>query len=472
MKKKIVFSSAILLCLILFIEFSCKDKKASDSNTIENESARKGTDSYMVSGIDKTPFPDFGFMLPTAQADSLGIRVFRLSQDYPETLPTNPQPDFFKIDFKTDWKKYLLAVQKYCFEGNTDVDFRVEDNKVRGWYHMPWQNYTSNGREGFHGLTKEAPVKPYQLASAQSYATGGAWAIGFFNDVAGYTIGRVWNDHNNPDVKAMGKGFNNGAVLFKILFLSIPKDVVEKQIPFLQNGQWWDAYATYNFPDSVNRKQIQVALIQMDIMVRDERAPNGWVFGNFQYNGKMNKANKWENLVPVGIMWGQDPTNNTNQSNPTPKSTIINTKLVETIINPDTTELPATHLGWNGRLNGPVDNPQSSCYSCHSTAQYPQSSPISPLFDADTLKANPIGSQGWMRWFSNLKCGTPFDDPATHQSTDFCLQMAEAVQNFESWKSTQGGLFYNNYSVQSKTTKAATKPETPKKIFTLGRRNM
>jgi hypothetical protein len=463
MKRKIIFAATAFVALLLATQFACNDNKGGTTPAPNNDAP-----PTTVNNGAQEPFPDFGFMLPPKTADSLGIRVFRLSQNYPDKLPEQPLPPFFKTDFQKDWKKYLLEVQKYCFEGNTEVDFRVEDNKVRSWYHMPWQHYTSNGREGFHGLTKEAPVQPYQLAATQSFATGGAWAVGFFNDVAGYSIGQVWKDHNRPDAKAMGSGFKNGAVLFKILFTSIPPDVVEKQVPFLRNGQWWDAYATYNFAKD-EHMPIKVALIQMDIMVRDDRAPNGWVFGNFQYNGKMNRPNKWENLVPVGIMWGQDPQDSTNQSNPQPKVTIINPKLTETIINPDTTELPPTHLGWNGRLNGPVDNPKSSCYSCHSTAEYPQGSPMSPLFDADTLAANPIGSPGWMRWFSNLKCGTPFDGPG-FQSTDFCLQMAESIQNFTSWKQNgQNGYYYTEYN-QPKL-KAGEKAAPQRKVFSLGRRN-
>lgn len=487
MKRKFIIAGTALAAIVLAFQISCNNNP--DGPGGGTTTASSGKDST------QTPFPDFGFMMSPAEADSLGVRVFRLSQDYPAKLPESPLPDFFQTDFKKDWRKYLQQVQQYCFAGNTETDFRVEDNKVRKWYHMPWQHYSSNGREGFHGLTKEAPVKPYQLAPTQSFATGGAWAIGFFNDVAGHTIGQVWKDHLKPDPKAMGSGFKNGAVLFKILFVSMPQDIAEKQVPFLQNGQWWDAYATYNFATD-ERKPIKVALIQMDIMVRDDRAPNGWIFGNFQYNGKMNKASKWENLVPVGIMWGQDPKDTVNQSNPTPSRTIINTKLVETIINPDSTELPPTHLGWNGRLNGPVDNPMSSCYSCHSTAEYPQGSPMSPLFDADTLAANPVSSPGWMRWFSNLKCGTPFDGPP-YQSTDFCLQMAESIQNFDTWQGEQGGLFYTAYQTkpkvtvpQARPTAPAAKPAAPvepevksvpveapanikqRKVFQLGRRNI
>ncbi len=468
MHKKAILTAGLLFTAILVIVIACSDSNKKDS---DNKMGGTGTGT---TATGEHPFPDFGFMVsPQVAADS-GFQVFKLSQDYPATVPTTPLPDFFTIDFKKDWRKYLLAVQQYCFEGNTDIDFRVENNKTRNWYHMPWQHYGPNGREGFHGLTKEAPVQPKQLAAGQTYPTSGAWAVGFFNDMAGYTIGQVWQDHDNPNVKAMGTGFKNGTVLFKLLFLSMPQPIAEQQVPFLQNGIWWDAYATYTF-NSSERTHIKAALIQMDVMIRDERAPNGWVFGNFQYNGKMNKANKWENLVPVGLMWGQDPDNNTDFSNKQPTKTIINTKLLETIINPDSTELPPTHLGWNGRLNGPVDNPMSSCYSCHATAEYPQGSPISPLFDADTLKVAPPGSPGWMRWFSNLKCGTPFDGP-DYQSTDFCLQMAEAVQNFTTWKNTEGGLFYTDYNKKPapKAMKAEDNvpPPAPKKVFPLDRRNI
>jgi hypothetical protein len=207
----------------------------------------------------------------------------------------------------------------------------------------------------------------------------------------------------------------------------------------------------------------------MDIMVRDKRAPHGWVFGNFQYNGAMNKANPWENLVPVGIMRGQDPTVTANVSNPKPTQTILNPQLKETIINPDVQELPATHLGWNSRLNGPVDNPMSSCYSCHATAEYPQASPISPLFDRDTLAMNPPGSPGWMRWFSNLDCGTPFD-PGKAVSTDFCLQMAKAIQNFDTWRLDQDGLFANTYKDSSATSKSVLRASQGK-LHSLARRN-
>ena len=137
-------------------------------------------------------------------------------------------------------------------------------------------------------------------------------------------------------------------------------------------------------------------------------------------------------------MWGNDPEQTGNEyTNPTPTRTRINPNLTEVAINPGP-ELPPTHLGWNGRLDGPVDNPMSSCMSCHMTAEYPQLSPMNPTFQAKD-KIPPVGSRAWMRWFQNEAAGVPFDKGA--QSTDYSLQLAGAMANFYDWKCNEGGVF-------------------------------
>jgi hypothetical protein len=395
---------------------------------------------------DTAAFPDFGYMVPPSEYSG---PVFQLSQNYPDTLPSTV-PAFLSVDYKKDWRGWLEKAQDYCFEGNLDIDFRIEKNPLRKWYHMPWQHTGPNGREGFHGLTQEAPVQAYQLAATQSDGTTGAVAIGFYNDIAGYTIGKMWKKHDHP-IHNQNYSFQQGAVLFKFLFVTFADSTkAARQVPSLTNGIWWDGYVVSDFTKmntpnpAMYRHRSKVVLIQMDVMVRDTTSPHGWIFGNFQYNGNMHRPEKWKNLVPVGIMWDEDPTDTTNQSNPKPVKTVINTSLKGTIINPDASELPPTHLGWNGRLNGPVDNPMSSCYSCHSTAEYPQLALMSPLFNSDTLRNNPPGSPGWMRWFLNLPCGKPFDQDA--RSMDFSYQLAISLQNFYDWKLQQGGLFASAYA--------------------------
>ena len=92
-------------------------------------------------------------------------RIFKLSQDYPTRKPAIEPAvrKILSIDFTKDWKAYADAVRDYIYEGNIEADgvandFYLEDNKVRRWYHVPWQHWGPFGREGIHGLTKEGPV--------------------------------------------------------------------------------------------------------------------------------------------------------------------------------------------------------------------------------------------------------------------------------------------------------------------------
>jgi hypothetical protein len=386
-------------------------------------------------------FPDYGFMAPPRYTGE----PFRLSQDYPAAKPDGTKlPAFFAKmpkGFTTDfagWREYMMAIRDYCFEGNLEVDWRVEKNKARKWYHIPWQHYGETGREGIHGLTKEAPVQPGQLAAGQGQPKPGenyqTYAVGFFNDFGGYTIGQVWKNHFAPEASASStpNGFLEGTVISKLLFVDVPSE----QVPSLINPIQWEAYIQNTYQESA-RSIRPMSLIQMDIAVRDNRAPSGWLFGTFQYNGQLEKKVRWENLIPVGIMWGNDPTiTDSTYTNPQPTQTKINPNLKESVINPDPKELPPTHLGWNGRLNGPVDNPQSSCMSCHMAAEYPALSAMSPLF---TANPPPVGSTAWMRWFQNEKCGMPFDAKA--KSTDFSLQLAISLQNFDAGYSNLGGIY-------------------------------
>jgi hypothetical protein len=258
----------------------------------------------------------------------------------------------------------------------------------------------------------------------------------------------VWADHDRPyPAKAT---FPDGTVVSKLLFVDIPPE----QVPSLANPVQWEGYITETFT-ATKRKIAKLSLIQMDIAVKHPGSPTGWVFGTFQYNGALGKKNRWENLIPVGIMWGNDPENRTNDSNPSPVATRINPQLKETIINPDTNELPPTHLGWNGRLNGPVDNPMSSCMSCHMTAQAPASQPISPLFQ-DNPPAP--GSDQWMRWFQNVKCTERFDPARRAQPMDFSLQLAISIQNFYTWINEGTRMHAEHYRYAEKRAEAKIEP--------------
>jgi len=402
----------------------------------------------------REPFKDYGYKPPAEQYNGT---LFKLSQDYPAQMPDSSQlPAFFQTDFQNDWRNYMLQVRDYCFEGNTEVDWRVENNKMRGWYHMPWQDYGRTGREAIHGLTQEAPLSAGQLAATQTYPVAVAHAIGFYNEFGGYTIGQVWKDHAKPDPSVTSNaGFPIGTVVCKLLFVDMPPAEIAEEIPYLVNPIEWQAYTADGFnapaPGQAQEKPRsvkEVTLIQMDIMIRDDRAPSGWIFGTFQYNGALANATPWNNLIPVGLMWGNDPdyaentqnipvtdANHNFPPNQPVTQTPINTGLKETIINPDANELPPTHLGWEGRLNGPVDNPRSSCMSCHMTASY-RNEPLSPLFikaEDRPPSGTPEWDAWWMQWFQNVgwKDGKLDKFLNAEDSLDFSLQLSAALQNFD-----------------------------------------
>ena len=359
--------------------------------------------------------------------------VFRLSQDYPAKAPAPEIPPWSTIDFRTHPLDYARTVLRYGLEGNDAVDWAGQDNKVRKWYHAPWLHYGRNGREFIHGLTHERVSEPGELGPAQT-ARAQNWAVGLYNAPGGYVVGQVWKDPNAPNPSAAR--FPNGTVSIKLLFTHASVD----QAPYLRNAKEWDAYIYRDIVTPTNprlpRVVAKLRLLQIDIAVRDTRADatTGWVFGTFVYNGDAHGATVWERMIPVGLSWGNDPAVTAADINRGAK------KLVESSINTRSdlplfsVQAPRQHLGWAGRLNGPVDNPMSSCLSCHSTAQWPTLSPILPPSSA------PPGGPAWMRWFRNVKTGEAFDSGAV--SLDYSLQLGSGIANFFEWRqlvTTMGG---------------------------------
>jgi len=68
------------------------------------------------------------------------------------------------------------------------------------------------------------------------------YAIGFFNEFGGYTLGQVWRNPEDPDLRATDAryrgGFPVGTVIFKLLFT----DASVAEVPYLANPIEWDAF--------------------------------------------------------------------------------------------------------------------------------------------------------------------------------------------------------------------------------------
>jgi len=361
--------------------------------------------------------------------------VFRLSQQFPTVDPSKATPaptyPWQQIDFHTKPAEYIKAVFDYVQEGNREVDWAVQSNAVRPWYHAPWMHSGDKGREFVRGLTRErftptprsgetGELGPQQTLCAQN------WAVGFLNAPGGYVLGQVWANPDAPDpLKAL---FPEGTVAAKLLFTAASLD----QVPYLNDTLEWDANInTLTAGDTrcttgTARSIQKVRLLQMDLAIRDKRATEtGWVFATYSYDGSRGGAGWWERMVPVGVMWGNDP--DLNQA-----AFDAGKRVTQSWINPDLRT--PQHLGYLGRLNGPVDNPISSCLSCHMTAEVPALTNILP----PTQRPPPAPVIDPMPWFRNMPAGNSLDQRSI--GTDYNLQISNGIQNFQMWKQAKDGF--------------------------------
>lgn len=393
-------------------------------------------------------------------------RVFKLSQDYPDQLPPKEDYPWLAIDFKdggpVNPKAYLEAMLAYGLEGNVEADFYVEDNKVRRWYGMPWMDWNTevaadwpgtDGREFVHGLTHEFDSGPGVLSSLQkSYVE--TWSGAYYNDRAAFGIGQVYCDPDSPDPSALNpdpEGLNNfadGSYIIKLLFSTVD----ETQLPIMKDPLVWQADISVNLdpnfrnqgPISRYKRAVQpVRLLQIDVAVRDDRSLTGWLFGTFSYDGTQPGDTPWDRMVPLGLEWGSNPD--------TPYSETCDAdgkcnrqKLTQQWIDEaaakvlTTPPLSLDHLGFGGRLAGPVDNPQSACMACHQTAGFPQVAiqPELSTLGANVLKLDDTKTAAdhqdfRMAFFQNVVSGVVFSDTQLY-SSDFSLQLSMSLHNFTS----------------------------------------
>jgi hypothetical protein len=343
--------------------------------------------------------------------------VFQLSQSYPTAPTTEQQRPWLQYDPKTQPATYLQAALDYFFAGNiqpsVESSFDPAENTVRHWYNAPWQDLGLNGREFIHGLTRERVSRIHELDPHQAH-TWNNYAVGFYNAPGAYVIGRVWADHANPDLTA-GQ-MPEGTVAAKLLFTTA--SVAE--VSYLQGAPEWQAYVYSDVNDPAPapnspRTVTTVRLLQIDLAVKDSRVADttGWVFGTFVYGGGPggSSGSGWTNVAPVGVMWGNDP------------GYTGSGLLHQTWLNP-AVHMP--HVGYQGRLNGPVDNSISSCLSCHSTAEAPSGVMVPPK-DADPAP-----------WFRNIPSGTAFN--SGRNALDYSLQLSVGLDNFNGRHTTHNAL--------------------------------
>ncbi len=382
---------------------------------------------------------------------------FEMSQAYPDSVSDDVQP-WLAINPFLDPARYMDAVLSYSLEGNIDVDFKGQDNAIRKWYHAPWlhddghrfvpedergehyRGMLNAGREALRGMTRERSSPPEEIHQQQDQWAS-SWAVGMYNAKAALTLKKVWcTDDGIPD--ASRAVFEEGSVGFKLLFTTASTE----QVPFLENTLVWQAN-TYQCSRGRNeecweRSPRDLRLLQIDIAVKDDRASQtGWFFGTYMYDAASAGDTVWDRMEPVGLAWGddqlvfQDMNRDGAFVNPQLNETWLNTALIEDSNREYTNEAYIRYHGLGGRLNGPIDNPTSSCISCHGQAAVTIAGEPMPMANFSLRRESfPLGE--FIKYFSTVpgesrrRTSTRRFEGQEYINLDYSLQLAFGIRGF------------------------------------------
>lgn len=328
--------------------------------------------------------------------------------------------------------RYLLALRNYAFTSRdlraftslltTDASYRdasaggvPQPLRTQNWYPAPRMIFglpsDPGTREAARGMTRERRVIVGEIAgNTQAFLN---YAVAYYDARGARTYQQVWSTatpgRDVADTSAMQ--FPEGALVYKLLFSAarpgdFPQDILQGSV-------------AVNILPNRDAPAVPVRLLQIDIAVKDARAGvTGWYFATYAYDRAITNASPWRRMAPVGLMWGNDPGG---------------PPITQSWINPAAPLYARQHLGVDGRLNGPVDNPASACMSCHSTAQSPSLARImpegtcnQPPFRANWFRNLP-GSQAFGR-FTPTSAGCVTAPPATPPvAADYSLQLSGTV---------------------------------------------
>lgn len=342
-------------------------------------------------------------------------RRFKLSRDYPTRLPPDcPECSWLQVKIPGNfapnipatpmpaeawnqgpWAEYIGRILNYVKEGQdpelaNEVGFRTRVNGQTRWFNVPWMAVDPTaGREFIHGTTNERTAHLSDIIGAGKTRGGTArgvhrlpgttekclkdfphgfesWSVGYYNPYGGMALGQAFAKDGKPRMAQSngisvlaGLPFPKNTMVVKVLTTSAPEDCV----PFLKGAPQWTVdrhVMDFKTGYQCERKPQISRVVQIDVAVVDERNPSRWVYGTFVYDGTSSGKTFWERMKPLGVQWGSDPW--TFPAVPRAESQ----PLQQTVLNP-AIKLPE-HQGCEMRLAGPVDNPASSCVSCHASA--------------------------------------------------------------------------------------------------------
>ncbi len=328
-------------------------------------------------------------------------------------------------------------------------DYPSWDAGKAGWYNVPW---LTDVREPIHGTYTGSTFPPGMFPASKLTQTMTTHVLVYYDEVAAGALQDIWGATGMtpvPGIQGGGAQYAESSIIVKPAFTTASGAVW----PPIEGATAWPIYAA---PEGGGQPVLSdVYLFQFDIIVKDSASSpeTQWVFTTLVYDKDAPGATMWEKMVPLGAMWGEDPTVISPQGCETTKEGCPT--LSETWINPAAPAYAKETLGWGGRLSGPNDAAvditaaiqgadgtitpyegryaMSSCMSCHNSAEYELGSflipspstcaddgciPVTATCKDGTCTADPdgertvyyaSGSADFARWFVNRPGNVPMD---------------------------------------------------------------
>jgi hypothetical protein len=399
--------------------------------------------------------------------------LFALSHAYPAkpVAPPDPAPwrvaiDMGRIDtgnagaYTQALKDHIAADMRVLL-----FDYANWDAGRAGWYNMPW---LAPVREPIHGTYVGSSFPKGMFPVSGLGADMSTHVLVYYDAVSASMLQAVWGaDGMTPQtgIAAGSAQYPEGSIIVKPAFTTAGPAVWAP----MQGAYPWTIYAVPGDGTSGAPALQTVYLFQFDIIVKDSvSAPDtGWVFSTLVYDGAIAGDDPWAKMVPLGAMWGNDPTVDSPadcdylQPGSCPA-------LAETWINPIAPVYAKETLGWGGRLSGPNDGAvdiaaivrqadgsqapypgrlaMSSCMSCHGSAEYTMQSFLlpSPSTCSDDVCAPTVqhgelvywapGTKEFSAWFQDRPGTTPMDGSTT--ALDYGMNLA--FKALPSWYQSTG----------------------------------
>ena len=223
---------------------------------------------------------------------------------------------------------YMVALKAYAEPSlRKMIEAPAEwDPASNGWYDMPWMGPadpgdvgdpgkgSEDGREAILGSFTGQIILATSEAHRELKVDTQNHTIIYYDSMAASTLGDVWKNIDKPDKSAAS--YRDGSLVVKAGGVAATPD----QWPEVDGAAIWRVYRppvdqviahrAHGSTEPYTPVVTDLRVMQFDIIVKDTVAApeTGWVFTTFVYDKNAPKgAGPWDQLVPLGATWGNDP---------------------------------------------------------------------------------------------------------------------------------------------------------------------